>query len=202
MMKMTKRTSLVGMLLAASGFGLMAQQTEGFKAGVALPYQLDSVRKYTHQSLMGLSVDGAYQGSIYGGAAYYRGGLGVNWLPGKTQNDVKISLTSIQVYGDFVVPVGSSKRFAVITGISANNWSKSVSVPDGNGDSGGVKNSFGKLGVRAGLEYSFNSRLAVSALLQVTELGTDSEFVKGADKTMGSDKVNPSWIQIGVHYSF
>jgi hypothetical protein len=202
MNNMKRIVRLGALVLAAGGLGLQAQQAEGFKVGAALPWSQDSVRTYTHQSLMGLAVDGAYQGTLLGGGSFYRAGLGVVALPGKEEAGVKISLTDVQLFGDLVVPVGASQRLAVITGLSANNWSRSVTRPEGMGVSGNVRHSLGKLGFRAGLEYAITPKVTLSALLQMTELGTDSAFVKGGDPDYGTTKVNPSWIQVGFHYNF
>jgi hypothetical protein len=187
--------------LAAGGMMLGAQQTEGFKAGAALPLALDSTRTYTHQSV-GLALDGAYQGRTYGDGAFYRAGLGLVALPGKEQEGTKVSFTGIQAYGDLVLPLGKEGRLAVITGLSVNNWSRSVTRADGDGASGGVRHAMGKMGFRAGLEYSVSSRVTLSALLQMTELGTDSALLKDGDPDYGTYKVNPSWIQLGFHYNF
>lgn len=87
-----------------------------------------------------------------------------------------------------------------------------------NSVSGTVKNVFGKYGLRLGAEYAVNDRFTISATLQLTELGSDREFL--ADKFLveydsngreipgtkneveGKHNVNPSWIQVGVRYRF
>ena len=99
-----------------------------------------------------------------------------------------------------------------------------------NNFSGTVKNIFGKLGFRLGVEYALNDKFTITAMLQLTELGTDAEFldkkfrfdydydrdedgniipgsvihaVPGSEnKISGKHNVNPAWVQIGVRYKF
>jgi len=87
-----------------------------------------------------------------------------------------------------------------------------------NNFSGTVKNAFGRLGLRLGLEYAINDKFTIAATFQMAELGTDNEFldrkfrvdydsdgkeVPGSEnKLSGQQNVNPSWIQIGVRYRF
>ena len=87
-----------------------------------------------------------------------------------------------------------------------------------NNFSGTVKNIFGKAGVRLGAEYAVNDKFTIAAMLQLTELGTDSEFLDrkfrvdydisknevpdSENKISGKHRVNPAWLQVGVRYKF
>jgi len=87
-----------------------------------------------------------------------------------------------------------------------------------NNFSGTVKNVFGRLGLRLGLEYAINNKFTIAAMFQMADLGTDTEFldrkfrvdydedgkeVKDSEnKVSGMHNVNPSWIQVGVKYRF
>ncbi|MCL1908455.1 MAG: hypothetical protein FWG12_03685 [Holophagaceae bacterium] len=239
-------SSFVGLLLVGMGSQAFAQQ-QGWQGGIALPSANEALRQWTNQPLWGVCLDGAYALPIADSRSSFRVGLGINVFPGKEGNfnvvstaPRTISLTGIQLAGDIVVPLGNSS-FSAVTGFSLNTWIKDVSgklgypwgekLSDGtivihpagtmdNNVSGTVDNVFGKYGLRLGLEYTLNDKVTLSALFQMTELGTDSEFMD-LDKygttyaangtsssltsgvvTYGKKRVLPSWIQFGVRYNF
>jgi len=282
-MRKIQYIGFVGLLLMGMGTQMQAQQyKKGWQVGAALPIALDGLKDWTNEPIMGLCIDGAYVMPMPGNRAYFRAGLGLNYLPGKAQkikifqidpyleewkNDTRtISLTGIQIIGDVVVPLGST-NFSLVTGFSLNTWHKKVSgvFPydwreisgegqwvwrngiggDGyhplrvgeawhwdtvrpyypidrlgrdNEFSGTVSNVFGRLGLRLGAEYAVNDKFTIAAMFQLTELGTDAEFLHkkfrvdydvngneepdSENKEYGAHRVNPSWIQIGVRYRF
>lgn len=197
-------------LLLLTGSAIQAQQTAGWKAGAAIPYSMDSLSSFTNRTVMGLCLDGAYQLPVADSSTFVRLGLGVNFFPGqeKTSGTLtrKVSFTSEQLSADVIVPIAASK-WALVAGISANNWHTSSTLKDSKdpaveGTSGSVKKFFGKFGFRTGLEYQVSRNLAVAALFQQTELGSDARFQKNGDDILGQQGINPSWIQVGVKYSF
>jgi len=201
--------TMAGLLLLV-GSGASAQQTPGWKVAAALPYALDSLSTYTNQTVMGICLDGAYQLPVAGSPTFVRLGLGVNYFPGREETrgtlTRKVSFLSEQLTADIVVPVGASS-WALVTGISANNWSLSSTLRDSadpavEGTSGSVQKPFGKFGFRVGLEYQATRRLAVAALFQQTELGSDARLQKNGNDILGYQGINPSWIQVGVRYGF
>ena len=60
-------------------------------------------------------------------------------------------------------------------------------------DTGGLKGGF-----RLGFEYSFNKSLSADVIFQQTELAGQNT----SDPVQRAGGVNPSWLQVGVHYSF
>jgi hypothetical protein len=203
-MRMIKALGLLPLLLAGACGRLTAQETGPFRMGAAVPVALDSLREYTHNACLGLCLDGAYQWRLPESATSFRAGAGLNLFPGSSSGGGKVSLTNLQFTGDVVVPVTGS-RYAFVTGLSLNAWMKKASgTRDGYeySASGTVRRPFTKMGFRAGFEASLDRHWAVSAMLQMTELGLDSEFVKGAPADYGEWNVLPSWVQVGVKYAF
>ena len=200
-----KRFALPLMLLGAS-MGLQAQAVSGWQAGAGLSLCLDSLRDYTNQSL-GISLQGDYQVPLSDSKSAVRFGAEVDFFPGKAREGRKISLEDYQIHGDVVIPLGDSK-VSLVAGLSLNAWVKQVSGPDAfdpaqsNDTSGSVKRAFGKLGFRTGLEMPVTEKLTGQVLLQVTELGTDNEFLKDGDPVWGKSAVNPSWIGFSMRYRF
>lgn len=204
------RAMTIAGLLLLTGSAIQAQQTEGWKAGAAIPYSMDSLSTFTNRTVMGLCLDGAYQLPVADSTTFVRLGLGLNVFPGqeKTSGTLsrKASFTSEQFTADVIVPIGASK-WTLVAGISANNWQVNSTLKDSNdpaveGTSGSVKKAFGKFGFRTGLEYQLSRKLALTALFQQTELGSDARLRKNGDDIYGYQGINPSWIQVGVRYSF
>lgn len=183
---------------------LSAQQ--GWQVGGGLAFSQDSLREFTHQTA-GLDLQGGYQVQVANSKSTLRFGAGLDWFPGSSQAGRKITLEDFQLNVDAVVPLGNSS-WKWVTGLSANTWFKQVSgqdpyVPNQSGsESGTVKRAFSKLGVRAGLEKELNAHWSAQILLQVTELGTDNEFLKDGDPVWGRTPANPSWIQVAARYQF
>ena len=237
-MKIMQKIGLVGLfglLLAGAGSRLAAQEHKGWQVGAALPMATTELKQWTNQSLMGLCVDGSYLLPIKESKAYFRFGLGLNYFPGKEGNGVPdyilpvtktqalrtINLTNISASVDVYFPIGSTP-VSLFTGLSLNTWFKNVSgqhiydPSEEDNVSGMVDNIFGKYGFRLGAEYALSDRLSVALTFQLTELGTDYEFVgskfleewynDGNYETkkplVGKHSVTPSWLQIGVRYRF
>jgi hypothetical protein len=200
-------TSLLAALAGTPGFA--QEEAAAWQIGGALPIALNSLREYTNQPFFGICVDASYQKAFRASNTKYRFGLGVNYLPGKeTETDgLKVSLIGVQANIDIVVPLGRT-YLSLITGASANTWFKNVSGRDyfdpskKNEVSEMVDNPFGKLGFRFGFEYIMDSQFTITALFQMTELGTDNEFLSGGDASRGRHTVNPAWVQIGLSYKF
>lgn len=202
----------LALLLCAPG--LQAQQTPGWKVGGALDVALPALHQWTNNNLAGITVDGGYQFAIPDTSAFVRPALSLSFFPGKEiDGGRKTSLQNAQLLADLVVPVKGPLAF--ITGVTLNawrqnttgTWTKTYADTDyvyqyeGKGTST-VHRPFGKFGFRLGFEYTVSAKLAVSAILQQAELGTDNELVKDGDEYNGGTLVNPSWIQLGVRYSF
>jgi hypothetical protein len=233
-MRIIKNLGFVGLLLAGMGTQLDAQQSvqKGWQIGAAMPVAMEGLKQWTNQSFMGLCLDGSYLMPIAGGGAYFRFGLGVNYLPGREGNGHEsylgpgetllrtITLYDIQANVDVMFPIGSSP-LSLFTGLSLNTWYRKVSGQyqydpslESNA-SGMVKNAFGKYGLRLGAEYAVSRNLSVALTFQMTELGTDLEFLGEEHKYdengnmhwwvadgYGEHAVNPTWIQVGVRYRF
>ena len=214
-------SSFVCLLLLGMGTQLSAQHLQrGWQAGASLPLAFDGLKDWTNQSFMGLCLDGSYQMPFPGtDIAFVRYGMGFNWFPGKKKDvgypydERTISLMGLQANLDLLFQVGDTP-FAIVTGLSINTWMKDVESSFfhnnhtvNNSTSGTVKNAFGKLGFRFGAEYAINEKFTVQATIQLTELGTDREWVNedylgSWRETIGDHRVNPSWMQLGVRYKF
>lgn len=196
----------IALSLLALGFATSLPAQQGWQAGGGLDFAQDSLREFTHQTA-GLNLQGAYQIALADSTSTLRFGAGLDYFPGSSQAGRKITLEDFQLNVDAVVPLGGSS-WKWVTGLSVNTWFKQVSgsdpyVPDQSGStSGSVKRAFGKLGFRAGLEKQVNAHWSVQALVQLTELGTDNEFLKDGDPVWGRTPANPSWIQVAARYSF
>jgi len=197
-----------GLLVLVAGRHVYAQETATWQIGGAVSIA-NNLKDYTNQPFFGVCVDTSYQRAFLGSKTKYRFGLGVNYFPGKvidTYNQ-KISLAGLQANVDIVVPI-SRTYLLMITGVSANTWFKNVVGRDPydprfkNNVSGIVDNPFGKLGFRFGFEYILDSQFSVSALFQMTELGTDNEFLENGAPDRGRHTVNPTWVQLGLSYKF
>lgn len=141
----------------------------------------------------GLGLDLAYTGKMESADLPYRLSLGYLKFLADIDPDTKSRLADLQVAADVFLTKPNSKLGAFV-GLSANNWT--VSSDASNAGSKGVK-----LGFRAGVEYNFSSSAAVTAMYQLTELGTDGQF-KNKEALTGSRGINPSWIQVGVRFHF
>ena len=141
-----------------------------------------------------------------------------------TGSSVKTTLMQTELVGDLVIPTTSSIN--VILGLSVSKYTgnfsggsaatatspgayspvdldKATYTPDGNGGlvrSGNPNGSFSipglKLGIRAGIEYTFNKQLSGQLLYQQTELG------RMVSDPGALNTVNPSTFEIGVVYKF
>jgi len=202
---------LLALLLSLSA--LHGQQAPGWKGGAALPVSLVGLHQWTDNTLEGLCLDGSYQFSIPNTQAFIRPGLGVNLFPGKANEGRKTSLSNAQIFTDLVVPIKDGP-LAILTGVSLNAWRQNTTgtwtrdyadtgtvAYEGKGSSN-VQRPFGKFGYRLGLEYTLSKTLALAVVLQQTELGTDSEFMKDGQPYTGGSAVNPSWVQVGIRYAF
>ena len=200
-----KRSILPLMLLGAS-LALPAQSRDGWQAGAGLSMAMDSMKEYTHQTL-GLSLQGDYQKMIADSPTAWRLGMEYDAFPGSSQNGRKISLQDLQIHGDVVIPLFSSK-VSLVAGMSLNTWIRQVSGSDAfdptqsNNVSGSVHRAFGKLGFRTGFERAVDEHLAIQVMFQITELGTDNEFLKNGDPVWGKSAVNPSWVGVSARYRF
>ncbi|MDR2697993.1 MAG: hypothetical protein LBB40_05915 [Holophagales bacterium] len=208
-MKYQRILTFIGLLAAATGTRCFAQEAAVWQIGGALPIALNNLKDYTNQPFFGFCVEASYQRTFPDSKTKYRFGSGLNYFPGKEleAGGRKVSLAGLQANIDIVVPIGKT-YLSLITGASVNTWFKSVSGRDtfdpsmNNNVSGIVDNPFGKLGFRFGLEYIMDSQFSVSALFQMTELGTDNEFLKGGAPDRGRQTVNPAWVQLGLSYKF
>jgi hypothetical protein len=193
---------------------LQAQQAPGWKVGGAVDVALPALTQWTNNSLAGITVDGGYQFAIPDTSAFVRPGLSLGFFPGKAlDNGRKTSLQNAQILADLVVPVKGPLAF--ITGVTLNAWRQNTTgtwtttyadqdapVAYEGKSTSTVHRPFGKFGFRLGFEYTVSEKLAVTAILQQAELGTDNEFVKDGYEYNGGTLVNPSWVQVGVRYSF
>lgn len=155
-------------------------------------------------------------------------GLAAYDMPGKDFGTVKSSLKLSQVFAD-VYLASSLPHWAVKLGLSANNyqvtntgtetWAEDPMNPGGYmpQSAWAVTQDKGlKLGFRLGVDWTLSRHWGAELLLQVTELSggetrairetildpTTSEPVEVVKNLPNHGAVNPSWIQLGVRYTF
>ncbi|MCL1909282.1 MAG: hypothetical protein FWG12_07980 [Holophagaceae bacterium] len=242
-------SSFVGLLLVGMGSQAFGQQT-GWQGSIALPAANSSLSQWTNNHVWGVCLDGSYGFALPNSRSVFRPGMGLNVFPGK-EGDFSIastaprtiSLTSVQLNADLVVPLGNSS-VSFVSGFSLNTWIKNVSGKLGyqwgekqsngtvvihpagtvdNNVSGTVDNIFGKFGLRFGIDYALNDKVTLAVMLQMTDLGTDAEFLDldkfrssytsttaenptnmplAGGNVAGKRAVVPSWLQFGVRYHF
>lgn len=189
---MNLKNVLMGMGLAAvvCGSSLSAQEFRGFDAGLNLTYAsgMNLKNQFTKQDL-GFVVEGGYTGRLAATDVPFRLGLSINEFPGKSENDLKVSLMGFQVSGDLFVNTGF-ENLRLVTGISLNKWRSKAEAA---GISETVTAKGVKFGGRMGLDYVIGNHWSASVMLQVVEYGTDK---------LQTVPLNPSWLQFGAHYRF
>jgi len=204
------RTSLLGLVAAAS----LAAQSTGFSAGGGLilaPSKqfFGAYDKAVHNN-MGFFATAGYDFKIYQTDVDSRASLTFGMMPGKELNGLKTSLTLIQLSDDIFLPLGSESLRGLF-GFSANFYSASFSGTEST-DRNDVDHHFPfkdadglKLGFRLGLDYAITKNLSAELLFQQTELaGSDiSELDSPTQQAyVRRGGINPSWLQLGVRYSF
>lgn len=220
-------------LAAATALPSVAGDTKvTFDAGVALVNQLDSAKNVTNAN-GGFALTGAAYWSVSGGYVV-RTGLGYTSLNGASRgshtyldtsvtpavikpwsdDNVKTSLSGVQVYGDLMIPTGV-QDLSLVTGLSLNKWSFSSTIPAGrvNPLTGDAKTSGSirgyKFGGRLGLQYKVSSLISAELLLQQTEMGSNNPGDAPIGNTDPANQAplfitneNPGWLQLGVRFHF
>ncbi len=233
------RTIAYGALLltAMVTTGLQAQDTKGFSVGASLlggvgnTYDAIDANSgfnvwagYTVKTDMGFSFrPGIGYNTLIGGSVL---GVPTNaddlaaagssyTIPG---SNLKHTLTSVQVFTDFIVPIFNnradwiiglslSKYHVKVSGAQAGQYSPvdldAATRDDSSGsvlrtgDANGTVSVPGyKFGLRAGIDYKFNKQFSLQVLFQQTELGR----IYGRPTQLPT--LNPAWIEVGASYKF
>jgi len=183
---------LVGLaaLAMAGCAGLSAQTPSKLDAGLNLVVPLETLKTITHATgLGGFTAELGYSTQIPNTTIPFRLSASVNNLPGKEVDYVKNALLGIQGAADVISQTGIAK-ITMITGLSVNAWHwdyQDATIHTRTTMKGA------KLGARFGFDYQVNDRLTGSLMLQLVELGTDQQAIRG---------YNPSWLQAGARYRF
>jgi hypothetical protein len=172
------------MPLAAQG-----QEIKRFDVSGGAVFALDTLKTVTNKTFSGIHLDAGFNGNLAATTIPFRASLGVNLLPGSEKDGLKVSLTGFQLNGDIFVKTGVDK-LRLVSGISLNKW-RAKAEAAGVSETETIKGI--KFGGRLGLDYGINSNLSCGLMLQVVELGTDAGATRG---------INPSWVELGVRYSF
>lgn len=186
----------------------LAAQSTGFSVGGALIYApkayFGALDKVTHND-SGFLITGAY--TLKASDSDVAGRVSVSYatLPGKAHGALGLStdLNLLQLSGDVIFPTSVSNLSGVV-GLSLNSYSVKNSGVE-SATASDVDNHFPvkdgkglKGGFRVGVEYAFTKAVKAEILLQQTELGGQNAH----DPVLRIGGVNPSWLQLGVSYSF
>ncbi len=221
-MSLTLRSLL---LPAVVGLSLSAQDALTFKWEIsggpilATPALTKATEnKYGYAGAVGLTAH------LPGPGLDLRFGLGYNVMPGKTRISTKTDLKSLQLTLDVYMATWT-KNLTWFMGFSGNKYTatnsgyeimgtaytqggaKRVAALDAFSVKAGKDDKGIKGGLRLGLNYAFNSHLALELLFQQTELSggfhvepkVHPDYPNGY-ANMGA--MNPSWFQLGVKYTF
>jgi len=202
------RTSLLGLLALP-----LAAQSSGFSAGGAIIYGFDSLKKVTNSNV-GITVNGAFDATIYGSDIPARISLAYANIPGKqtsystatTDGHLRTTLNLIQLSGDILVASGKPELKGVF-GLSFNKYSlnKAGNEDTTAANSGNPSAHFPavddkgvKLGLRLGLDYTINKSFSAEVIFQQTELAG----AQRNDSLVRRGGLNPGWLQFGARYHF
>jgi hypothetical protein len=180
-----------------------------------------SLTKVTHKTV-GYGAQLGIATHISGTDVPVRIGFGMDSFPGGQSGSIKSSLYHSQIFADVFLPTGL-RNTTWFLGLSGNRyhiknegqetWTPDPSYPS-YANPGSVfaltaaevdrKN---RAGFRAGLDYRYNRNLAVEFLFQTTELGLRKAhymtYPNGSKAYAGTvGNVNPSWLQIGIRYTY
>ena len=195
------RTSLLGLLALP-----LAAQSTGFNAGGALivaPKEYFGAYDKAVHNTIGYVLNVGYDFNFYQTDVAGRATLSYNAMPGKEDNGLKTSLNSVQLAGDVFMQT-SLPELRGVFGLSINTYSATFSgIEDWQTANSERHFAFRsckgiKLGYRLGFEYAFNKSISGELLLQQTELAgksIDDQYIRRGG-------INPSWLQLGVHYHF
>lgn len=192
----------------------LSAQTRSWRldAGGALLYATPALDKVTH-SKMAYAIEGGFGFTLPNGLPT-RISINHYEMPGKDFGTIKSSLKLNQIAWDLYLD-SSLKSWVFKAGLSGNRYSVDNSgtetwVADGHNASARYPQSVWavtssaargwKLGIRAGVEYRWTARLTADLLFQATELS-------GGERRPGTSYpndggVNPTWIQLGLRYTF
>ncbi len=189
---MINRHHLVGLaaLALAGGSALYAQTPSKLDAGFSAVLPLETLKTITHATgLGGFTAELGYSSQIPNTTIPFRLSASVNNLPGKQVDYVKNSLLGFQGAADVISQTGIA-NITMIAGFSVNTWR--VDYQDATVHTRTTMKG-AKLGARFGFDYLVNARFTASLMLQIVELGTDPQAIRG---------YNPSWLQAGARYRF
>jgi hypothetical protein len=213
-------------LLSAAALGCcgpLAAQDSGpkFDLTASLLGAQNSLKKVTHQDLaygLGLGV----KFILPKVEVPMKVGLATYDMPGKQSGTIKSSLKLTQFYTDFYL-TSTLPAWSVKFGFSANKYRVSNSgtetwVTDPTNPGGFMPESAWavtqdkglKLGYRLGVDYNWSKHWGAELLFQLTELSggegktimVDGWYGPEAKLLPNTGAVNPSWLQLGVRYTF
>jgi len=198
---------LLGSLLVSSATVSRAGDEPKFFVGAALANVQGSIKTLTNNS-MGYEINGGVE-FAFQEKMNLRTTAAINLLPGKSQGGHNFGLRGYQVAADLVF-ASPFPHTDFILGLSAQRWQYQLTLDEGV-DNPYVSQNTGsvvwpassaysfvpgvKLGFRMGAEYKINDHVLVELLFQQTELGSMNGDPSFFNK-------NPSWLQVGVKYTF
>lgn len=192
-------------LLVALGAAPALQAQVTFDVQASLAVANDSLKKVTHGSTLGGATLGVgLNTQVWGSDVPLRAFLNVGTFPGKDFGTVKTSLSMVQVGTELYVRT-PAEHLNIVAGVTLSKFQvknagypsqpttdiKNSAVTYNYYDWAVAKGDGGKFGARLGFDYTLTRKLRAHVVLQMSELGTGP---------FGS--VNPSWMDIGVRYTF
>lgn len=220
---MLKKLALTGVLLGCGGVLAAQSPAPQFDLTGALLWSQNSLTKVTHDSLA-YGVGGGLKVVLPKVDVPVKIGLAYYAMPGKESGTIRSSLALTQAYTDFYLD-SKLPGWVFKFGLSANHYTVSNKgteawAPDGNDPYGdyapqsawAVTDTHGlKLGYRLGTEYTWSRHWGAELLFQLTELsGGQEKTIQVSDGQGGTmpqvvanlGPVNPSWVQLGLRYTF
>jgi len=206
----------LGVILAIGAGTLNAQDTLAgrFSLSGSVGLGTDSLDDITHYGTTwwnpaAYNFDIGYTGKLAGTTVPFRVSLGANFMPGgsyaiRDETNVLLgaesrnTLRGYYLAGDLFIDSRISSSMQFILGASLNRWTV-TQKNDGVSEKHSIKGI--KFGGRFGLDYKISDQLSFNVIFQVTELG-HSAALEDPMPSAGPYTWNPSWLQLGVKYSF
>jgi hypothetical protein len=198
---------LMGTLLVSCATFSRASEGQKYFVGGAIANVQGSIRTLTNNS-MGYNINGGME-FAFQEKLDLRVSAAINFLPGKSHDGLNFGLRGYQIATDlvFATPL---EHLDLVLGMSAQRWQYQLTIED-NVQNPYVSNTTGavvwpesksytfvpgtKLGLRIGAEYKITPHVLTELLIQQTELGSMNGDPSFYNK-------NPSWVQLGVKYTF
>jgi len=212
----------IGAILATGAGALRAQDSiaSRFSLSGSLGLGTDSLDDITHYGTSwwnpaAYNLDLGYTGKLAGTTVPFRASIGTNFMPGGTYEiredgvllgtESGLTLRGYYLAGDLFIDSRISSSLQFILGGSLNKWTVTEKY-EGVSEKYSIKGI--KFGGRFGLDYKISDNLSFNVIFQVTELGHSSllQVPKEPDDppvpNAGPRAWNPSWLQLGIKYSF